>query len=392
MISQTEQNLNISKRTYVILTSVTAVGVVVFLSGLFFAPQRIWSNFLIMEFFLLSLGVGAGFFQAALYLSNAGWSASIKRIPEAMMSTLPAGLIGALILIFGIHSLYEWSHLSVVAEDPILQEKSVWLNQPFFIGRLIFYFIVWIALSRAMIKHSLQQDSDGLLLHTRRNTRYAAIFMAAVAITFSLASFDLLMSLQPHWYSTVFALLIISGMISSALAVMAVVMVVLRRMGYGHIFTDNHLRTIANLLLSFCVFWVYMWVSQHMLIWYSNIPEETSYYIFRHFGGWGSLSFINVVLNWLIPFLILLPKGNKVNDKIMLQVSIVLLIGHWLDLYIIVMPPTMGAQPTFGIWEIGLFGGAMALFFLLVFRWLKLRALVPKNDPYLIESMNILSD
>lgn len=130
-----------------------------------------------------------------------------------------------------------------------------------------------------------------------------------------------------------------------------------------------------------------MWVSQHMLIWYSNIPEETSYYIFRHFGGWGSLSFLNVILNWLIPFLMLLPRATKRSDKVMLQAAIILLIGHWLDLYIMVMPSIFGAVPVFGIWEIGTFVGMLAGFFWVVFRTLGKQNLVPVKDPYLVESL-----
>ncbi len=189
------------------------------------------------------------------------------------------------------------------------------------------------------------------------------------------------MSLQPHWYSTVFGLLALSSMFLNALAAITIVAVIVRRLGFEHIITTNHLKDLGILLMSFSVFWVYMWVSQHLLIWYSNIPEETSYYIFRHFGGWGSLSLLNVVLNWFIPFVVLMPRATKRNEKILLQVSIVLMVGHWLDLYIMVMPAV------FGLWEIGTIFGALALFFLITFRTLESRRLVPVNDPYLVESL-----
>ncbi len=363
------------------------LGLLVFIVGLFLAPERIWPNFLINEFFLLNLGLGAVFFLAVLYVSNAGWAAAFRRVPEAVTSVLPVAGVGAVILIFGIHTLYEWSHETTVMMDPILRGKSAWLNEPFFIVRLALYFALWIFFARIMMKQSLRQDEDGKLEHTFKNVRNSAIFLIVGTITFVLASIDMIMSLQPHWYSTVFSLITLSGMITSSLAAIIILMVILRASGLKKIITREHLHTMSNLLLSFSVFWVYMWVSQHMLIWYSNIPEETSYYIFRHFGGWGSLSFLNVVLNWLVPFLALLPRVSKRSDKILLQVSIVVLVGHWLDLYIMVMPPLMGNEPTLGVWEIGTFIGMLALFFGVVLRKLQSIPLVPVNDPYLVESL-----
>jgi len=369
------------------LFSFMGLGLMTFILGLFIAPQRIWPNFLISEYYFLSLGMGATFFIAVQYVSNAGWGVAIRRIPEAMTTTIPIAGIGILVLIFGIHTLYEWSHHSVVEYDKILQSKSSWLNETFFIIRLIVYFVIWTLLSRTILKNSLRQDTDSNVIYTKRNVRNSVFFIIIGVFTFSLASIDLVMSLQPHWYSTVFGFLTLSGMFLSGLATITIFMVILRSLGFKHIFTKDHMRDMGTLMMSFSFFWVYMWISQHMLIWYSNIPEETSYYMFRHFGGWGSLSFLNVILNWLIPFVILMPKASKINDKIMLQIAIVLLIGHWLDLYIMIMPALFGKQPIFGFWEIGLFLGFIALFFWAVLRRLTKHNLLPVNDPYLVESL-----
>ncbi|MGD9898596.1 MAG: hypothetical protein AB7T22_05660 [Calditrichaceae bacterium] len=369
------------------LLSIAGVGLLIFVAGLFTAPGRIWPNFLIAEFYLISLGLGGAFFIAVLYVSNAGWGTAFRRIPEAVMSTLPAAAIGAIILVFGIHTLYEWSHHSVVVSDDILSGKAGWLNKSFFISRLVFYFFIWIFFTKIIEKNSRLQDQNGDVLYTKKNVRNSAIFIILGAYTFALASIDLLMSLQPHWYSTVFGFLSISGMFLSGLAIITVFMVIMRNLGYKHIYTTDHLQDMGRLLMSFSVFWVYMWVSQHMLIWYSNIPEETSYYIFRHFGGWGSLSFLNVILNWLIPFLVLLPRSTKRNDKIMLYMAVVILIGHWLDLYIMVMPTVFGAEPAFSIWEIGPMMVVLSGFFWIVFKRLSKGNLIPVNDPYLVESL-----
>ncbi len=381
------ERFTLPEKFYRVLYVVMGLGLAIFVAGLFLKPDRIWPNFLIAEVYLIGLGLGAGFFIAIQYTSNAAWGTAYRRIPEAMLSILPYALIGVLLLIFGVHTLYEWSHQSAVAHDPLLQAKKPWLNIPFFFGRLIFYFAGWIYFGRKMVRHSLEQDEDNDPEHTRKNVTHSAVFILFGVVTFCFASFDLLMSLQPHWYSTVFGLLALSSMFLNALAAITIVAVIVRRLGFDHIITTNHLKDLGILLMSFSVFWVYMWVSQHLLIWYSNIPEETSYYIFRHFGGWGSLSLLNVVLNWFIPFVVLMPRATKRNEKILLQVSAILMVGHWLDLYIMVMPAAFGRQPVFGLWEIGIIPGALALFFFVTFRTLENRRPVPVNDPYLMESL-----
>jgi hypothetical protein len=370
-----------------ILHGFMGFGLLVFLTGLFAAPERIWSGYLIAEYYLTGLGMAAMFFIAIQYVAHAGWSAAMRRIPEAMSMALPMAGAGMLVLLFGIHTLYEWSHEAAVLEDPVLQGKQAWLNPPFFIVRLILYFVVWITLSRLIVGNSLRQDAHPDLFFTTKNVRYSAIFILVGVYTFCLASIDLLMSLQPHWYSTVFGFFNLAGMFQSGLAMIALLIVLMRRAGYAHLFTTDHLHTIGNLLLAFCIFWVYLWVSQHLLIWYANIPEETSYYVFRHFGGWGTLSFLNVVVNWLVPFFILMPRASKRHDQTMLQVAILILAGRWLDLYLMVMPPALGAVPAVNVWEVGPTLGMLALFFFVVFNTLGKHALIPVNDPYLVESL-----
>jgi len=363
------------------------VGMVVFLTGLFIDPARAWGNYLIALFYLLSLGVGAASFIALQSASNAGFGVAYRRIPEAVTRVIPVAGVGAIVLFFGIDALYEWSHASVVAEDPILQGKQAYLNVPFFILRIFVYFAIWVWLSHLLVTNSREQDRDPDLIYTRRNVRNGVLFILLGGLAFIFASIDLLMSLEPHWYSTVFGLMTIAGMFLCGLAGVTIVMIILRHNGFGSVFTTKHLSGMGKWMLAMSVFWVYLWVSQHLLIWYSNIPEETSYYVFRHFDSWGSLSFLNLILNWLIPFLVLLPQATKRDDTTMLYVSVVILLGHWLDLYIRVMPTIFGENPLFGLPELGSYTGMMALFF-----WVTLRSFsrynpVPLNDPYLVESL-----
>jgi|GEM_PF-1568963 len=177
------------------------------------------------------------------------------------------------------------------------------------------------------------------------------------------------------------------GVNGGGLAMMILWLVLLRQAGHNHLFTTAHLHTLGCLLLAFCIFWVYLWTSQHMLIWYANIPEETSYYLFRHFGGWSTLSLLNVVLNWLIPFFILLQRATKQNDRIMMQVAIIVLAGRWMDLYLMIMPPAHGATPLFGLWEIGPTIAMFGAFFYMMAAVLSKHPLFPINDPYLMESL-----
>lgn len=372
-----------------ILFVLMGLGLLTFLTGLFAAPERTWVSYLIVVYYLTGLGIAGLFFIAIQFVAKAGWSAAIRRVPEAMAATLPVAAVGVLALFLGIHTLYEWSHEATVAADPILREKSSWLSPPFFMIRLIVYFTLWIAFSRALIGNSVRQDTDADIHFTSRNVRNSALFILIGVYTYCLASYDLIMSLQPHWYSTMFGFLNIAGMFQSGLAMIILLLVLLRKRGYTNIFTTVHLYTLACLLLAFSIFWVYLWVSQHMLIWYANIPEETSYYIFRHFGAWGTLSVLNVCLNWLIPFFILLPRATKRNDTVMAQVAMVILVGRWLDLYIMAAPPVIGAVPAIGLWEIGMALGMTGVFGFSVTRALGRHQLVPVNDPYLVESLPV---
>jgi hypothetical protein len=238
------------------------------------------------------------------------------------------------------------------------------------------------------VKTSRAQDIDGDVAHSYRNAKLSAIFMIALALTFLGATFDWLMSVQPEWYSTIFGWYNFAGSFVSGLAAMTVIVIVLRRAGaFRGLITEHHLHDLGKYCFAFSTFWAYLWLSQYILIWYSNIPEETSFYARQMSGGWLSLFLLNLALNWIIPFLTLMPRAAKRSEGVLLKVCAVLLVGHWLDLYLIVLPTKSGATPPFGIWEAGIFIGALALFFLWVFRSLGRAELVPLKDPTLARSL-----
>jgi len=392
MSSRTELSYPLTRRfeagrSRVLLPAVLIPALAIVLLGIVVAPERTWPNVLLAATYVVGLGLAGMLFLSFHYLTTAGWSVCVKRVAEAMASTLPLAAVLILFCFGGIGVLYEWSHADVVAADPLLQQKAGWFSVPFFIGRGVFYLAVWLLFYRALTRTSRRQDTTGGLAANRRSTVLSACFMAAFIVTFSLASFDWLMSLQPHWFSTIFAVYNFAGSFVSGLAVLTITAIVLRRGPLAGIVTEHHLHDLAKLILAFSTFWIYIWFSQYMLIWYSNLPEEVTYYVWRHGGAWSVLAAANLLVNWAIPFLVLLPRSAKQNESTLLRVCGLLLVGRWLDLYLMIQPVFEQQAPRLGIWEIAPVVAATALFVWFLRGGLGQADLVPRGDPYLQESL-----
>jgi hypothetical protein len=372
------------KRLLVLVVAGLAITVV----GLFIAPARTLPSILLANYYLLSLGLAGVMFIALLYVSHAGWATVIRRVPEAMTSVLPVSALVMVALLFGVHSLYEWSHESVVAKDHLLQAKSGWLNMSFFSVRTVVYLALWLAFAFAIVKTSQRQDADGGLRWTLKNRKLSAAFIIVFALTFTVASMDWIMSLEPHWFSTIFGIYNFCGLFLNGLATMTVLVILLRRWGpFERIVSESHLHELGKLVFAFSTFWMYIWFSQYILIWYANIPEEVRYYTMRERGGWQILTVLNVAFNWFIPFITLLPIWTKKSDGVLLRVCILIMIAHWVDLFWMILPPFMPETPAVFLWEIGPMAAAVAGFFLLTLRALASGNLVPMRDPYLVESL-----
>lgn len=377
-------------RKNLLLTAV--VGLVLTALGAVVAPQRIWPNILLAATYVLHLGLAGTLFIAVQYVSNAGWAVALRRVPEAMTGTLWITAVAMVVVVAGgMHTLYEWSHETVVAQDRILTAKSGWLNVPFFTVRSILYLAVWLGFTAAIVRHSRAQDVDGDIRHTFRNRSFSAAFLVVFAFTFTLGSMDWIMSLEPHWFSTIFGIYNFSGLFLNGLATMAVIVILLRRWGpLATVVTDAHLHDLGKLIFAFSTFWMYIWFSQYILIWYANIPEEVRYYTMRERGGWMVFTVVNVLFNWVIPFAVLLPIWSKRNEGVLLRICIILMVGHWIDLFWMIQPPFMAGGPEVFLWEIAPVAAAVSGFFLLTFRTLTKQSLLPRNDPYLVESLNPL--
>ncbi|MBI3119757.1 MAG: hypothetical protein HYZ00_13775 [Candidatus Hydrogenedentes bacterium] len=367
-------------RTFMIIGAATLA------LGLFVAPGRVWAAVLLAGMYLIGLGLGGLFLVAMHYLTAAGWRVVIRRVPEAMVSLLPAGLlaVGAVLVLHP--SLYEWIHAET---GELIGFKGFWLSYGFLLFRALLFAAVWLGFAAVMLGHSRLQDFDGDVDHTRRNVAVSAAFAVCFALSYWLANVDWVMSLEPHWFSTIFGVYNFTGLFAGSLACTILVAHWLRQQPLLRaIIRDDHMHDLGKLLLGACTLWAYIWFSQYMLIWYANIPEETVYYVQRQAGAWHPLFLMNPILNWVIPFFVLLPRGCKRSGSVLTRVAFVVLVGHWLDLYLMIFPSVSPDAPSFGLWEAGIALGAAGVIGALVLRALGRAALVPLKDPYLQESLN----
>jgi hypothetical protein len=359
-------------------------GAATFLAGLALAPARACAALLMAGFMVTGFGLAGVVFVALQYACGAGWSVSFRRVPEAMASLLPAGAAMLAAAFLGHPSMYSWT-----THAPHAGFQHFLLRWPFFLVRAAVFVLLWWGFAAAIVRTSRRQDADHQVRHTRRNVRLSIAFLLVFAVTYWLASFDWIMSLEPAWASTIFGIYSFAGMFSSGLALLVLLVLWMRRAGPLRDFVNaEHLHDLGKLLFAFSTFWMYIWFSQYMLIWYANITEETVYYVARLQGAWGPLFLLNMLLNWAIPFAALLPRGTKRSPKALARTAVVVLAGRVLDVYLMVAPPLYGNLPALGIWEAGVLAGAAAAVVLLFHRAIRAASAVPVNDPYLQESLH----
>ena len=381
-----------SRRSGTIPLVIGIVGLALSLIGYLVDPKQFFFSYLTAFTFWCTLGLGGLFFVMVHYLTNSTWSVVLRRLAENIMYILPVLAIFAIPVLLGIGDLYHWSHHNVVQSDHILKGKSGYLNVPFFVIRVVIYFAVWVVLSRHLYRLSLRQDREGDESTQRRATKASAPGMILFAVTISFFSFDLIMSLDPHWYSTIFGAYIFSGSYLGMLSLLTVYLVMLKSKNVlNDAVTSEHFRDLGKLIFAFIIFWGYMAFSQYLLIWYANIPEETQWFLSRWVGSWKAVSLVLVFGHFVIPFFVLFPMEIKKNLPVMLAVGIWMLFMHWVDIYWLVMP-TLHDQGVHISWidpvtMLGIGG-------IFLWRFIRLtvsQPLVPVNDPRLKQSMEITS-
>jgi hypothetical protein len=356
--------------------------------GLFQAPQRAWLNLLVVSNYLLSLALGGLVFVAIQYVASARWSVALRRVPEAMAFILPIAALGLGAVLVARPSLYPWTGAATGEAGAANPLRHAWLHWQFFLGRAAFYLACWLVLGFALVANSRRQDREGDPARTRSNVRLSAIFLVAFAPTFWLASQDWLMSLDGEWSSTIFVVYQFGGLFLGGLAGIAFLSACLSWMGpFRKVFEGSRVHDLGKLLFGFSSFWMYLWFCQYMLTWYVNNPEEAIWYTRRLRGGWTWLFLLNIVLNWAVPFVILLPRATKQRVGVLAAVSLSILAGRWLDLYIQVLPRAGDAPLAGAPWEIGLAAGATGLLVFVSLVVLGRARVVPVRDPFLAESL-----
>lgn len=269
--------------------------------------------------------------------------------------------------------------------DSIIAGKTPFLNFGFFILRAIIYLLGWIWATRLLRKLSLKEDEMGGTDNYRRSVKISAIFTVFFAVTSSTMAWDWIMSIDTHWFSTLFGWYVFASMFVSGLTVLTMIAVYLKKLGYMDGLNENHIHDLGKFMFAFSVFWTYLWFSQFMLIWYSNIPEEVTYFMAR-FDNYKLPFFTAFVLNFIMPLLVLMSRDSKRNFGFLIAAGIIILFGHWLDFFCMITPGTMGEHWHFGIVELGGLAGFAGLFMLVVFNTLSKAPLLQKNHPMLKES------
>lgn len=368
---------------------VGVLGIGATLFGMTLDKQHALASYLTAFMLFLSLALGCLFFVLIQHLTAARWSVTVRRIAESGMATLPIFAILFLpIAIFGMHELYHWTHAEVVAKDQILQAKKAYLNLPFFYVRAAIYFTVWTALAVTMWKKSTAMAAGGEAAVKARLSAagLAAPGMALFALSLTFAAFDWLMSLDPHWYSTMFGVYYFAGSVQACFAFLVVSIIVLHRNGLlEKVVTVEHYHDLGKLLFGFSVFFAYIAFSQYFLIWYANIPEETIYFAER-WGDWKPVSLSLIFLAFVIPFFTLISRQAKRTQGVLLFGAIVALTARVVDQYWLVMPK-FDHHPTFQWTFLTALVGIGGIFLSGFFRMLGAQALIPVGDPYLGHAM-----
>jgi len=359
---------------------------------------RVWANLLMNSYYFWLFAVAAIFFIAVNYVANAGWAVMLKRIMEAQSSYLLVGSILLVGIIIGSKdTLYHWVqyfHSSAAGNpnaagyDKILESKSWLLNNTSLFFFIPFVTIVWIMIRMKLRRNSLAEDSDKGLSMFKSSTKWSAGFIFFFAFSFSALSWLIIMSIDAHWYSTMFSVYNFAISFVTGLSVMMIILQYLKIKGKMTLVSDEVTHDLGKFMFAFCVFWAYIFLSQWLLIWYTNLPEETVYFAARLSGDFKPLFFINLFMCFIAPFLVLMMRNAKRSPVVLILAASIILIGHWVDMYLLIMPGTVGDHAGIGLLEIGTTICFLGIFAYTVLHSLSKANLYPINHPYVLESAN----
>ena len=348
---------------------VGVIGLIALIAGYFFAKDQFFQSYLVGWTFWVQVALGALVILMIQNTVGGRWGLVIQRLVEAATTTLPFLAIGFIVVIIGIPHLYEWSHADVVAHDELLQSKAAYLNTPFFIIRTVFYFVIWIGVAWLLRKWSAQLDDDpenAALRKKLRNLSAPGILVFGLTVTF--ASVDWMMSLEPHWYSTIYGIMFGVGAMAAGFSF--AIIILMRMVKYSpwkDVIRTIDISDLGNWLLASIMLWAYVAFSQFLIIWSANIPEETTWYLARTQGGWQWVAILNVFLHFFLPFFFLLVRGTKKAPGRLLSIALLVLTMRFLDLFWLIFPAFTPGKIVFPwlsiVAWIALGGFFMAIFF-----------------------------
>jgi hypothetical protein len=395
----------ISAKAKKVIFGLVGVGLALFFIGIFTdgseqAKTRIFSNLLIDGLFFLFISLGALFFLALQYATETGWSVAIKRVIEGVASYVLIGgaIVVAIFLaltftdggytaVNGHHlgHIYQYFDAETVAHDDILKHKAPFLTKGFFWVATVVYMAIYYTFYLGFRKRSLKEDIEGGTKIHFKNFAKAALFIVLFGYTSSTLTWHWLMSIDPHWFSTLYGWYVFSGMWLTAMVAIMLLVLYLKSLGHLQAVNDSHIHDIGKWIFALSFLWSYLFFSQFMLYWYSNIGEEVIYYRFR-FDNYKYIFWGMFMINFIIPMLILMSRDAKRNVGILVTVCFIIILGHWADLFMLVTPGSMGEYGHIGFVEIGLFLFFAGVFTYWVLNTMSKAPLMPKNHPYLDES------
>lgn len=322
-----------------VIAFVALVSWIATIAGAFVSPERFFQSYLVGFLFWIFIPLGAMFFVKVQYLTGSAWSVPMRRIAENVMITIPLGFLLFVPILFGLHELYHWSHADAVAHDKLLQAKSAYLNANGFAVRAFVFFAIWSLWAWRIYQQSVKQDRTHSVEHMHTISRWSAPGLLLLFLTVTLASFDWSMSLDPHWYSTIFGLYCFAGGGLAFICVWTLLSLTLRqRTVLTHAINVEHLHDLGKWMFAMTIFWAYIAFSQYVLIWYANIPEETVWFLHRFEGSWAWVSAAILFGHVIIPFFVLLPRASKRSPKVLKFAAWWLLAFQFVDFYWQVMP------------------------------------------------------
>ncbi|MDW7693964.1 quinol:cytochrome C oxidoreductase [Flammeovirgaceae bacterium SG7u.111] len=366
---------------------------------------KLWASMWVNNVYFTGIALIGIFFVAIQYIASAGWSASILRIPATFGYFLPVAFVLTLI-VFAIanRDLFHWTHTYLYDKtspefDSILFGKRGYFFIPgaeeashipyFYYLRLVAFFAIWMIMFRLIRKETLKEDVNGGIGHYKKLVKFSGAFLVFFGLSSSVAAWDWVMSIDPHWYSTMFGWYVFASWFVSGLAAITLILVLLKDAGYLKIVNENHLHDMGKFVFAFSIFWTYIWFSQFLLIYYSNIPEEGIYFVERLKSDiYSKYIFLNLIFNFFFPFLVLMTRDAKRKSIILKVVCIVVLVGHWFDFFLMVHPGTLKENGGFGFMEIGLTMIYLAVFVYIALNQLSKVPLIAKNHPMLEESIH----